>query len=58
MLILGAVTVWQDADDDVGMISRMIIQFVVWSRGDHVDALITRWSRGCFDHKVIMWITM
>ena len=37
-------TDWQDVDDDVGMISMMIIQFGVWSRGDHVDVL---------DHEVI-----
>ena len=29
-------------DDDVEMILRMIIQFVMWSRGDRVDMLVTR----------------
>ena len=42
MLILLALAAWQDADDDVEMISRRIIQFVMWSQGDHVDVLITR----------------
>ena len=37
------------------MILRMIIQFVMWSRGDHVDVpfVIREWSPFCFGHEVI-----
>ena len=42
MLIYLSNTVWQDDDEDIGMILRMVIQFVMWSHDDHVEVLIMR----------------